>query len=130
MFTKAEIGKLSVEQREALAKFEFSNAQRRSQLLEQARGLPGGWLRQFVRQTAVVWLAVVGFAFILPHLDAAERLNALYVLCGLAFIDILIGMRIARLNARLNRRLDALLELLDFDRQHQNDNDGSKEKVG
>ena len=129
MFTKAEIEKLSIEQREVLAKFEFSDAQRRLKLLKQARGCHGGWLRNFLFNNVIVWtfwLAVVGGGFLVAHLDPTKRLPAICILCGLALANLLIGIH----TARLNGRLDALLELLDFDRHHQKDNDGSKGKTG
>ena len=128
MFTKAEIEKLSIEQREALAKFEFSDAQRRRELLELARGRHPGWLRNFLLNNVIVWtfwLAVVGGGLLVAHLDPTKRLPTICVLCGLAIANMLIGIH----TARLNGRLDALLELLDFDRQHQNDHDVSKGKA-
>jgi HAMP domain-containing protein len=54
-------------------------------------------------------------------------MSALYVLAGLMFVDCVVYMH----TARINRRLDALLELLDFDHKSQPGNDSSKnEKSG
>jgi len=52
------------------------------------------------------------------------KLYVLYAAAGFSIVNALICIH----TARINRRLDALLELLDFDRQNQNDSDISKDE--
>src|SRR6266481_1828311 len=103
MFTKAQIAKLSVEDQEFLARIELSKTRQRQKLLELARGLdwrsrywPLDFLRVQEKPSLLIFFAGV------------------MVMNGLAFH---IG--------RVNRRLDALVELLDFDHKNQGDSNNS-----
>ncbi len=107
MITKAQIAKLPVEQQEVLAQIELSKTRCRQKLLEQARGLD--WRSRY--WPLCFFAAFMGFIafyyFDFLHIQEKPHIT------------------------RTNRRLDALLELLDFDRQNQKDSDISKdEKVG
>jgi hypothetical protein len=124
MFTKAEVAKMPVEQQEILAQIELSKTRRRQKLLDQARGLD--WrVRYWPLFFFGIFMAFVAFYYF-NFFHVQERPAILCVFAGMMFVNGLIFHI-----SRTNRRLDALLELLDFDRQNQSDSDISKdEKIG
>jgi hypothetical protein len=125
MFTKAQIAKLPAEDQEVLAQLELSKARRRQKLLEQAHGLD--WRSRCV--PIVIWtpcliLLVLEFCNVF---DSKEMPYVYYAISGL----IIFSSLICALNARINRRLDVLLELLDCDHKNQDASNHSKdEKAG
>jgi hypothetical protein len=121
MFAKAQIAKLSAEDQELLARLELSKARQRQELLAQARGLD--WRSRYfpLFNLAVFIIAAVFYSFDFFHLKQNQIFLLLVV--GAIFINALHFH-----NARVNRRLDALLELLELDRKLQNSGDGSKDE--
>ena len=111
MLTKDLVKKLSPEQQEILAQMEFRKTQQRLKLLELARG--NDWQSRY----APVFIFAVFLIFITFyycdcfHVQGKPEVLLLFLGMGLVFS--VIGYL-----ARMNRRLDALLELLDFDREH------------
>ena len=122
MWTKAEIAKLTVEQQEVLARFELSIARQRQKLLEQARGLD--WRSRYwpIYSFAAFMILIAFYYFDFLHFQ--EKPSLVIFFASLMFVNGLIFHI-----ARTNRRLDALLELQDFDRQHQDGNDSEKGKA-
>ena len=125
MWTKVEIAKLTVEQREVLARFELSKLRQRQQLVKIVRGRD--WRSRcvpiFIWTPCIILLILVGC----NYFDSKKILYVEYTLCGLTLFSSLICI----LNARMNQRMDALLELLDFDHKNQDGGNSSKEeKVG
>jgi len=122
MLTKAQVAKLPVEDQEVLAEFEaqieLSKTRRRQKLLEQARGLDRSryWPLSFF---AVFMIFIAFYYFNFFHVQ--EKPDILYFFAGMTLVNGFIFHI-----SRTNRRLDALLELLDFDRQNQNDSNNSK----
>jgi hypothetical protein len=125
MFTKAEVAKLPVEQQEILARLELSNLRQRQQFLKEAHGLD--WRsRYFPIHIFAIYLILIAFYYLAP-VSEKVRMYALYVLAGLMFVNCVIYMH----TARIDRRLDALLKLLETEHKLQNSGDISKdEKVG
>jgi len=123
MFTKAEVSKMSVEQQEILAQIELSKTRRRQKLLELARGLD--WRsRYFPLNILAVFIILLAFYYFLP--SRLQNSEVIYLPAGMMCGGVLVFYI-----TRLNRRVDALLELLDFDRQNQDDGNKSKaEKAG
>src|SRR5471032_3011900 len=114
MLTKAQIVKLPVEQQELLAQIELSKTRRRQKLLELARGLD--WRsRYWALYFFAVFLAFGAFYYF-NFFRVQEKPAILYLFAGMAFVN---GLFIQI--SRLDRRVTALLELLDFDRQNQNE---------
>ncbi|HZF01403.1 MAG TPA: hypothetical protein VE344_05845 [Methylomirabilota bacterium] len=120
MFTKAQIAKLPVEQQEMLAQIELSKTRRREQLLEKARGLD--WRSRYwpLYPFAIFMIFVALYYFNSFHLQ--EKPSVLYLIVGMMFVNGLIFHI-----TRTNRRLDALVELLDFDHKNQGDSNNSKD---
>jgi hypothetical protein len=125
MFTKAEVAKLPVEQQEILAQLELSKARQRQQLLKEAHGLD--WRsRCFPIYILTLCLILIAFYYLAPVREEV-KMYALYVLAGLMFVNCVIYMH----TARIDRRLDALLKLLEMEYKLQNSGDISKdEKAG
>jgi Flp pilus assembly protein TadB len=122
MFTKAEAAKLPVEQQEILAQLELSNLRQRQQLLKEAHGLD--WRsRYFPIYTFVIFLILIAFSCFAP-VSEEVRMYALYVLAGLMFVSCVVYAH----TTRINRRLDALLKLLEMEHKFQNSGDISKDK--
>jgi len=114
MLTKDIIGKLSLEQREVLAKAEFFKSQRRQKLFEQARGRD--WRsRYFPLYIFCVCLVFIGM-FCFNLFDCQKSPVICYLLIGIVLASV-VRFEIAR----TNRRVDALLELLDLDRMERED---------
>ncbi len=122
MLTKAEIGKLPVEQQEILAQLELSKARRREKLMDQARGLDRH-SRHWPLYFFAAFMMLVAFYYF-DFLHFQEKPSLVIFFAGLMVVNGLIFHI-----ARTNRRLDALLELQDFDHQHQNSNDSEKEEA-
>jgi hypothetical protein len=125
MFTKAEVAKMSAEQQEVLAKIELSKLRQRQQLIEVVRG------RDWRSRCVPIFIWTPFLIFLAMELcnvfDSKQMTYVIYISFGLAFFSSLI----CALNARNNQRLNALLELLDFDRQKQDGGNVSKdEKAG
>ena len=124
MLTKDLVGKLSPEQQEILAQMELRKTQQRLKLLELARG--NDWRsRYFPIYFFVVFLIFITlYYFDCFHVQAQPAIVFLPVGAVLLFsVFAYIG--------RINRRLDALLELLDFDREHpQPGKHSSDDKAG
>jgi len=114
MFNKAEISKLSVEHQDIVAKIEFNKLDRRRRLWEQAHGR--GFWRKHVVGIVCTMVSVV-CAGLFMYLSRSEPWLA-YPL-GVAAILSLIGLE----SARVDSRLDALLELMDLDREKKNSPD-------
>lgn len=110
MLTKAVIEKLPVEQQEILAQIEFRKTQHRIKLLELARG--NDWRsRYFPFFIFAGFLACITFySFDFFHIK--EKSAVIFLPLGIVFIFSLFTYL-----GRTNRRLDALLQLLDFDRE-------------
>jgi hypothetical protein len=120
MFTKAEVAKMSPEQQEILAQIELGKTRRRQKLLELARGLD--WRsRYFPLNIFAVFIILLAFYYFLP--SRLQNSEVIYLLAGMACAGVLISYI-----TRLNRRVDALLELLDFDHKNQNGSDISKDE--
>ena len=109
MLTKAEVGKLSVEQQETLAQLELRQAQRRQKLLEQARGLD--WRsRYFPFYLSGIFLVFIS-AYYFNFFRCQEQPAVFYFPASMIVVFTLVFHI-----TRTNRRLDALLELLDTER--------------
>jgi hypothetical protein len=124
MWTKAEIAKLTVEQQEVLARFELSIARRRQKLLEEARGLD--WRSRYwpLYPFAMFMIFVVFYCF--DYLHFQENPGVLYLVAGM-----MAASRLILYITGINRRLNALLELLDLDHKIRDDRNNSKdEKAG
>src|SRR5476649_2387615 len=125
MWTKAEIAKLTVEQQEVLARFELSKLRQRQQFIEVVRGRY--WRSRCV--PIVIWTPclIILILDLCNVFNAKERPYVSYAYDGsMIFCSLICG-----LYARINQRLDALVKLLDFDHQNQNDSKNSKdEKIG
>jgi hypothetical protein len=124
MVTKAQIAKLPVEQQEILAQIELSKTRRRQKLLELARGRD--WRsRYFPLYIFAVFLIFITFYYF-DCFHVQEKPFILYLPLGMGFVFSLISYM-----TRTDRRLDALIELLDFDHKNQDDSNNSKnEKTG
>ena len=108
MLTKAEVGKLSVEQQETLAQLELRQAQRRQKLLEQARGLD--WRsRYFPLYISGIFLVFIS-AYYFNFFRCQEQPSIFYFPAGMVVVFTLVFHI-----TRTNRRLDALLELLNLE---------------
>jgi hypothetical protein len=123
MFTKAEIEKMPVEQQEAFAKIVLSKARHREQLIELVRGRD--WRSRYL-PTVFIWMPCVALlAMVTAGIFNSHQLTyVMYVFYGLVFL----GMLIQSLNTRSNRRMDALLELLDLDHKNQDASSNSKDE--
>jgi len=124
MFTKAEVAKMSVEQQEILAQIELSKARRRQNLLDLARGRD--WQSRYfpLYIFAIFLIFITLYCFDCFHVQ--EKPLILYLPLGMGFVFSLIFYM-----TRTDRRLDALLELLDVDHRNQEDGNISKdEKAG
>jgi len=121
MPTKAEIAKLPVEQQEALAQIVLSQARHREQLLKQARGLD--WRSRYWPLYSFAAFMIFVALYYFDFFHAQEKPFILYLPLGMGFVFSLIFHI-----ARTNRRLDALLELLDFDREQQSNRSNSKDE--
>ena len=124
MWTKAEMDKLTVEQQDVVARFELSIARQREQLLKEARGDSN---RRNVLEG--ISFAVLGYGFFVLFFHASQKgeMYVWYACSGLLLVNALLYIH----TARVHRRLDALLKLLDFDRKSKDDSDNSKtEKAG
>ncbi len=111
MLTPDLVKKLSPEQQEILAQMEFRKTQQRLKLLELARG--NDWQSRYgpLYIFAVFLIFTTLYYFDCFHVQGKPVIVFLPIGAGLVF------MLLAHLS-RTNRRLDALLELLDFDREH------------
>ena len=109
MLTKAEVGKLSVEQQETLAQLELRQARRRQKLLEQARGLD--WRsRYFPFYLSGIFLVFIS-AYCFNFFRCREQPAVFYFPASMIVVFTLVFHI-----TRTNRRLDALLELLNLER--------------
>ncbi len=115
MLTKAEVGKLPVEQQEILAQLELRKARHRQKLLEQVRGRD--WRTRYspLYNFAVFLICAIIYQFDFFHLQA--RSDIVFLVIGVGIVSALNFHVI-----RTNRRLDALLELLNLDHQQQLEN--------
>ena len=112
MLTKVEVGKLSVEQQETLAQLELRQAQRRQKLLEQARGLD--WRsRYFPFYLSGIFLVFIS-AYCLNFFQYQEQPAVFYFPASMIVVFTLVFHI-----TRTNRRLDALLELLNLERDER-----------
>jgi hypothetical protein len=122
MFSKAQIAKLAVEDQELLAEMVLSKTRRREKLLELARG----------RDRRSRYFPIYFFAFLLllvafyhfNFLRSQEHPEVLYIPAGATFVSTLIFHI-----ARVNRRLDALIKLLEMDGKLQDDVGVSKDET-
>src|SRR6266481_7444986 len=118
MFTKAQIAKLSVEDQEFLARIELSKTRQRQKLLELARGLD--WRSRY--WPLYFFAAFMGFIvfYYFDFLRVQEKPSLLIFFAGVMVMN-----GLAFHIGRVNRRLDALVELLDFDHKNQGDSNNS-----
>jgi hypothetical protein len=119
MLTKEQIAQLSVEDQEMLAKMELGKGRRRQLLLQQARGLDRHsryWPIYFFG----VFMLFIGFYYF-NFFRVQEKPAILYFFAGISLVNGLIFHI-----SRTNRRLDALVELLDEDGKLQSDDKQSK----
>lgn len=100
MLSKTQIEKLNVDQKATLAEVELRLAQARRKLLQQARGYSNR--SRFI--TALLLVLPI-FCFIAFH--RGGYLPMVWLFMFLAWV--------IRIQADINRRMDALIELLDFD---------------
>jgi hypothetical protein len=121
MFTKAEVAKLPVEQQEILAQIELSKARHRQKLLELARGLD--WRSRCWPLYFFAIFMAFGAFYYFNFFHVQDKPAILYLFAGISFVN---GLFIQI--SRLDRRVTALLELLDFDRQNQDDSNNSKDE--
>jgi hypothetical protein len=126
MWIKAEMDKLTVEQQDVVARLELSVVRQREQLLKEARG-HGSWLTALEGLPYIV--GGIGF-FTLPFLVSQK--GAISIICACSgSMFVFVYALINHHTARVHRRLDALLKLLDFDRNSKDDSNNSKtEKAG
>ncbi len=113
MIAKARIAKLSVEDQELLARLELSKTRQRQLLLQQARGRD--WRSRYFT-LFIFTISLVAFelySFDVFH-SKQNPLDFFLVVGAIAIYALHSN------NARVNRRLDALLELLEMDRKLQN----------
>jgi hypothetical protein len=125
MWTKAEVAKLAVEQQEVLAQFELSKLRQRQQLVKVVRGRD--WRSRCI--PIIIWIPclIILILQVCNFFNSKEMPYVIYALNG----SILFCTLICVLNARMNQRMDALLELLDFDHKNHGDSHNSKDdKVG
>ena len=123
MLTKAEMAKLTDEQQELVARLELSKLRQRQQLIEVIRDR--NW---YTRSVPIVllsapWLVLMVMAFF-KVLDSNQMTYVIYASVAWSFC----GCIILEFHARINQRLDAMLELLDLDRKDQADSQKSKDK--
>jgi amino acid transporter len=122
MFSKAQIAKLSVENQELLAEMELSKTRRREKLLERARGLD--WRsRYWPLSVFAIFIILVAFYHFGPA-NEKVKMDLLYFFAGMTLVNVLIFHIV-----RSNRRLDALLELLEMDHKLQDDVGFSKDET-
>jgi hypothetical protein len=120
MFTKNEVAKMSAEQQEVFAKIELSKTRHRQKLLELARGRD--WRsRYFPLYIFAIFIILLAFYYFLP--SRLQNSEIIYFPAGMACAGVLIFHI-----TRLNRRVNALLELLDFDHKNQDDSHNSKDE--
>jgi hypothetical protein len=125
MFTKAEVAKMPAEQQEELAKIVLSKFRQREQLVKVVRGRD--WRSRCFPIIAYIPCLIILILMWCRFFNSKEMS---YVICALNG-SILFASLIYGLHAHNNRRLDALLELLDFDNENQSDSNHSKdEKIG
>jgi len=110
MFTKDVVAKLTPEQQEILAQMEFRRTQRQLKLLATARGCD--WRSRYfpVFYFGVFLLLLGAYGFNIFPVQA--QLASTYLPVGAVMVFLLYGN-----SSRTNRRLDALLELLDLERR-------------
>jgi flagellar biosynthesis protein FliP len=109
--TKDQIQQLSPEQQETLASVEIQHAKIRERLLKQAMG-HSGMARFQVLVPALVMVFVLVPAFVIGQKYSAFPI-ILSIMCPAMTLWLLISYDIARINGRL----DALVELLEADRK-------------
>ncbi len=110
MLTKDLVGKLSPEQQEMLAQMEFRKGQQRLKLLEVARG--NDWRARYFP----IYIFAVFLVFV-----ALYYFNCFHVQAQPAIVFMPVGVMLVcsvfAYIGRTNRRLNALLELMDLDRE-------------
>ena len=119
MLTKEQIAQLSVEDQEMLAKIELGKGRRRQSLLEQARGTDqrSRYWPLYIFGIFIIFVAFYYFNFF--HVQ--ENRNVIYFSPWIVVVNGLIFHI-----SRTNRRIDALVELLDEDGKLENLNAQSK----
>lgn len=120
MWTKAEMAKLTVEQQDVVARLELSVARQREQLLKEARG---GVSWRFALEGISIAVLGYGIFVLIFHAALKGEIYVWYAFVGLLVVNALIYIH----TARVHRRLDALLQLLDFD--HDTKDDGNHSKI-
>ena len=119
MLTKEQVAQLSVEDQEMLAKIELGKGRRRQFLLEQARGID-----RRSRYWPIYFFAIFVFFIALYYFNVFQVQKDptfLYLFAGIGIMNGLIFHI-----SRTNRRIDALVELLDEDVKLENLNAHSK----
>ena len=112
MLTPDLVKKLSPEQQEILAQMEFRKTQQRLKLLELARG--NDWRSRYfpIYIFAVFVLFITLYYFDCLHIQ--EKPAVLFLPIGMALV-----FTMCAYIGRTNRRLEALLELMELDRAEQ-----------
>jgi hypothetical protein len=109
MLTKEQIAKLPVEEQETLATVELGRARRRQLLLQQARGLHKSWRAVWAKLSAI--LLTFGAIYFVLELRKASPVNLMVAVLGVVILNFVVLSH----SVVINRRLDALMELLDED---------------
>jgi hypothetical protein len=119
MLTKDQVAKLSAEDQEILAKIELGKGRRRQLLLQRARGLDrqSRYFPLYIFAMFMVFITLYYFnIFQFQHKPAAFLILAGVIVFNLFVFYI----------GRANRRLDALVELLEEEGKLQNGGEPSK----
>jgi hypothetical protein len=112
MLSKEIVEKLPVEQQEVLAQLEVCKGQHRQKLLDEARGRDwrSRWFPLYIFGIFLLFLALYYFGF----LDLQKKPAILFMPLGMVVIFTFVGFI-----AQTDRRLNALAELLELDREKQ-----------
>ena len=106
MLTKDQITKLPIEDQELVAQIELSRTRHRQTLLKQARGLD--WRSRSFPLPFFTALMIFISVYYFNVFDLKGKFYAIYFVLSMAFVSGVIFEI-----SRTNRRLDALLKLLD-----------------
>jgi len=126
MLTKAEIARLPAEDQETLAQLELSKVQQRQQLLKEVLGHGDSW-HSYLGPILVMIFCTSAFIFLTFQEEKENGKLGFFLTCAVLGLTVLISAIQAHTD-RINRRLDALLKLLEMDHKLQNEDEGTNEK--
>ena len=109
--TKEQMQRLAPEQREALAHIKIQQAKSREVLLRQAMGQSG------IAKFQVVVPALVGLGLLIPVFVIGQEHLVAFVGLSILCATSTLWLAITYQTAIINRRLDALVELLEKDKE-------------